>query len=80
MLWPNFGPKKRTSGPCPPAQHAGKPFYLFESTVLRSLGTLLLGRITREDANNIPQVKQSTYFPYREVSGTQNFSQIEYFR
>ena len=51
-------------------QHIGKPFYLFESTVLRSLGTLLLGRITREDAKNIPQVKRSTFFPYREASGT----------
>jgi len=50
-------------------QHIGKPFYLFESTVLRSIGTLLLGRITREDANNIPQVKRSAYFPYREESG-----------
>lgn len=60
-------------------QHVGKPFYLFESTVLRSLGTLLLGRITREEANNIPQVKRSTFFPYREVSGMQNFSQIDIF-
>ena len=40
-------------------QHIGKPFYLFESMLLQSLGTLLLGRITWEDANNIPQVKQS---------------------
>ena len=50
-------------------RHVGKPFYLFESTILRSLGTLLLGRLAREDANNIPLVKRSTYFPYREESG-----------
>ena len=50
-------------------RHVGKPFYLFESAILRSLGTLLLGRLSREDANNIPLVKRSTYFPYREESG-----------
>jgi hypothetical protein len=50
-------------------KNIGKPCYLFESTLLRSLGTLLLGRITREDANNIPQVKRSAHFPYHEESG-----------
>ena len=53
-------------------QQVGKPFYLLESTLLRSLGTLLLGQLTCEQANNIPQVKWSTYFPYHEESGTRH--------
>ena len=60
-------------------QHIRKPFYLFESNVLWSLGTLLLRWITHEDAKNIPQVKQSTFFPYHKALGMQNFSWISFF-
>ena len=51
--------------------HAGKPFYLFKSTLLWSLGTLLFGQLTCEDTKSIPQVKQLMYFLYCEESGTQ---------
>lgn len=50
-------------------QDVGKPFYLFDSHSIRAIGTILLGRLTREDATNIPHVKRTISFPYREELG-----------
>lgn len=46
-----------------------KPFYLWESSVLMALASSLVERIFHRDFKNIPNVKQSAYFPYREASG-----------
>jgi RecA-family ATPase len=50
-------------------QSAGKPFYLFESSVLMTLGAMLFGRLVRDDANLIPTIADSGNFPYRTIGG-----------
>ncbi|KAJ7255087.1 hypothetical protein B0H12DRAFT_1233167 [Mycena haematopus] len=47
----------------------GKPYYLFESDVLRAFGAQLLGAVTSDLNKNIPKFTPSTSFPYREPSG-----------
>ena len=48
----------------------GKPFYLFESSTLRTIGAVLLERITRDDAPHVPVVQRSLRFPYCELNGS----------
>jgi len=58
----------------------GKPFYLFESSTLRTIGAVLLERITCDDAPHVPVVhdQRSLRFPYRESNGSLNFISLNF--
>ncbi|KAJ7434946.1 hypothetical protein FB451DRAFT_1465917 [Mycena latifolia] len=47
---------------------AGKPYYLFESSVLRAFGAQLLDEVTLHLNKNIPKFTPTSSFPYRESS------------
>ncbi|KAJ7306878.1 hypothetical protein DFH08DRAFT_944693 [Mycena albidolilacea] len=47
----------------------GKPYYLFESGVLRALGAQLLDEVTLGLNSHIPKCTPTPRFPYREPSG-----------
>ena len=46
-------------------QNPGKPTFLFESTFLVTLSCTLFQELRPQDRKNIPVVKQSEHFPYR---------------
>ena len=46
-------------------QKPGKPMFLFESTFLVTLSCTLFQELRPQDRKNIPVVKQSEHFPYR---------------
>ncbi|KAJ7744401.1 hypothetical protein B0H16DRAFT_1322187 [Mycena metata] len=48
---------------------AGKPYYLFESGILRALGAQLLDEVTLALNSHIPKTTLTPSFPYREPSG-----------
>jgi hypothetical protein len=45
---------------------AGRPFYLFESSVLMALGLTILECICSEDGHLLLVIHRSDFFPYRE--------------
>ncbi|KAJ6623827.1 hypothetical protein B0H10DRAFT_2213199 [Mycena sp. CBHHK59/15] len=47
----------------------GKPYYLFESSVLRAFGAQLLDEVTLDLNKKIPKFTPTSSFPYREASG-----------
>ena len=46
-----------------------EPCYLFDSGSLSAVGSLLLGRLKREDVRLTPQLERTADFPYREING-----------
>ncbi|KAJ7706534.1 hypothetical protein B0H16DRAFT_1439225 [Mycena metata] len=54
----------------------GKPYFLFESGVLRALGAQLLDEVTLVLNSHIPKSTSTASFPYREPSGTYINSQL----
>jgi hypothetical protein len=47
----------------------GKPYYLFESSVLRAFGAQLLDDVTLQVNKQIPKLTPTSNFPYREAAG-----------
>ncbi|KAJ6604068.1 hypothetical protein B0H10DRAFT_2167181 [Mycena sp. CBHHK59/15] len=48
----------------------GKPYYLFESSVLRAFGAQLLDEVTLDLNKKIPKFTPTSSFPYHEASGS----------
>ncbi|KAF7371921.1 hypothetical protein MVEN_00049800 [Mycena venus] len=48
---------------------AGKPCYLFESSVLRAFGARLMDLVTAHTNKSIPKFAPTEHFPYRELHG-----------
>ncbi|KAF7328292.1 hypothetical protein MSAN_02488500 [Mycena sanguinolenta] len=48
---------------------AGKPYFLFDSTILQALGAQLLDEVTLQLNKQIPKLSPTTNFPYRESTG-----------
>jgi hypothetical protein len=51
---------------------AGKPYYLFESSVLRAFGARLMDLVTDHTNKSIPKFAPTENFPYRESQGDVN--------
>ncbi|TEB21892.1 hypothetical protein FA13DRAFT_1642094 [Coprinellus micaceus] len=47
-----------------------KPFFLFQSPLLITTTSLISGRLTSQDSKQLPKLKRTLEFPYRETWGT----------